>query len=63
MIVSFLVLFPSAAVRTFYALELPKHVLGSTIGIGLAGIAMLIATTALLRRFGHGPSAAAQARQ
>jgi cation-transporting ATPase E len=56
MIVSFVLLFPSGAVRKFYALELPAGVLGATILIGLAGIAMLIATTVLLRRLGHGPA-------
>ena len=57
MILSFVLLFPSALIRNFYALELPSKVLGATILIGLAGIAVLIATTAVLRRLGHGPSA------
>ena len=57
-ILSFVLLFPSALIRKFYALELPSKVLGVTILIGLAGIAFLIATTAVLRRLGHGPSAA-----
>jgi len=57
MIVSFVALFPYASVRSFYALELPKHVLGSTILIGLGGIAALITTTAVLGRLSHGPAA------
>jgi cation-transporting ATPase E len=57
MIASFVLLFPSAAVRKFYALELPSKVLGATILIGLAGVAVLTATTMLLRRLGHGPAA------
>jgi cation-transporting ATPase E len=62
MIVSFVLLFPSSAVRRFYALELPADVLGATILIGIAGIVLLVATTALLRRLGHGPAAATQGR-
>jgi cation-transporting ATPase E len=62
MIVSFVLLFPSAAVRKFYALELPTDVLGATILIGLAGVAVLVVTVALLRWLGHGPAAASQAR-
>jgi cation-transporting ATPase E len=58
MVASFVVLFPFAAVRTFYALELPSAVMGATILIGLAGIAGLLLTTELLRRAGHGPAAA-----
>lgn len=57
MIVSFAMLFPFAAVRTFYALELPKHLLGPILLIGIAGIAAIVATTELLRRVGHGPTA------
>jgi cation-transporting ATPase E len=57
MIASFAALFPFAAVRTFDALELPKHLLGPTLLIGAAGIAALVAMTDLLRRVGHGPTA------
>jgi len=57
MIVSFVLLFPSAAVRKFYALELPADVLGATLLIGFAGIAALVVTVVLLRRVGHGPAA------
>ncbi|HWW09531.1 MAG TPA: HAD-IC family P-type ATPase [Candidatus Acidoferrales bacterium] len=60
MIVSFVLLFPFAAVRRFYALELPTDVLGATMLIGVAGIAVLIWTAVLLRRRGHGPAAAGQ---
>ena len=58
MIVSFVLLFPSAAVRTFYALEPPTKVLGETLLIGFAGIAVLLVTVVLLRLLGHGPAAA-----
>jgi cation-transporting ATPase E len=61
MIVSFVLLFPFAAVRKFYALELPTEVLGATILIGVAGVALLLVTTEALRRVGHGPAAASQA--
>jgi cation-transporting ATPase E len=55
MIVGFVLLFPSAAVRKFFSLELPTDVLGATILIGVAGVAVLIVTTAVLRRLGQGP--------
>jgi cation-transporting ATPase E len=62
MIVGFVLLFPFAAVRKFFALELPTEVLGGTLLIGFAGIAVLVVTTELLRRVGHGPAAASQTR-
>jgi cation-transporting ATPase E len=62
MIVSFVLLFPFASVRKFYALELPTEVLGATLFIGVAGIAVLVVTSELLQRFGHGPAAASQTR-
>jgi hypothetical protein len=55
MIGGFVLLFPSAAVRKFFALELPTDVLGATILIGVAGVAALVVTTAVLRRLGQGP--------
>jgi cation-transporting ATPase E len=58
MIVGFVLLFPSAMVRKFFSLELPTDVLGATILIGIAGIAALIAMTAVLRRLGQGPAPA-----
>jgi cation-transporting ATPase E len=60
MVASFVLLFPSDAVRKFYALQLPTEVLGATLLIGGAGIAVLVVTTVLLGRVGHGPAAAAQ---
>jgi cation-transporting P-type ATPase E len=60
MIVGFVLLFSSAAVRKFYALELPTDVLGATLLIGFAGDAVLLVTVVLLRRLGHGPAAASQ---
>ncbi len=62
MIAGFVLLFPFAAVRKFFALELPTEVLGGTLLIGFAGIAVLVLTTVLLRRVGHGPAAASQTR-
>jgi cation-transporting ATPase E len=62
MIAGFVLLFPFAAVRKFFALELPTEVLGETLLIGVAGIAALIVTTVLLQRIGYGPAAAMQAR-
>ena len=62
MILGFVLLFPFAAARKFFALELPTDVLGATLLIGLAGIAVLLMTTELLRRVGHGPAAASQTR-
>jgi cation-transporting ATPase E len=62
MIVSFALLFPSAAVRRFYALELPTEVLGATLLVGGAGVGGLIVTSVLLRRVGHGPAAPSQSR-
>ena len=59
MIGGFVLLFPSAAVRRFYELELPTDVLGWTILIGLVGIVVLIGTTMVLRRLGYGPVPAA----
>ena len=62
MIASFVLLFPSATVRSFYALELPTEVLGATILIGLTGVAVLVMGTLLLRLHGHGPAARAHQR-
>ncbi len=60
-IAGFVLLFPIAAIRDFYALQLPTAVLGATILIGAAGIALLALTWGGLRRVGLGPSAAVQA--
>lgn len=58
-IAAFAVLFPVAAVRRFYALELPTQVLGETVLIGAAGVTVLVLTWEILRRSGHGPESAA----
>jgi cation-transporting ATPase E len=50
MVASFVLLFPFAPLRSFYALELPTAVLGTTVLIGVAGIIALIATSEMLRR-------------
>lgn len=62
MIVGLVLLFRFAAVRKFFALELPTEVLGGTLLIGFGGIAVLVGTTLLLRRAGHGPAMASQTR-
>ena len=62
MIAGFVLLFPFAAVRKFFALELSTGVLGGTLLIGFAGIAALVVTTEMLRRVGYGPAAAIQRR-
>lgn len=62
MIVGFVLLFPFAAVRKFFALELPTEVLGWTLLIGFAGVAVLVVATEQLRRIGRGPAAASQTR-
>ena len=50
MILGVLVLFPITAVRTFYALVLPRDILGATLLLGLAGIALLLGGLELSRR-------------
>ncbi len=49
--------FPIGPVRTFYAVELPRDVLGATVLIGVAGIALLVAAWQLSNRLGRGPAA------
>jgi cation-transporting P-type ATPase E len=44
-------------VRAFFALELPNEVLGATVLIGVAGIALLVTVWQLSRRLGQGPAA------
>ena len=53
--VGFVLLFPIAWVRKFYSLELPTHVLGATLLIGIAGMALMIATWKVSRRLSRGP--------
>jgi cation-transporting ATPase E len=53
-IAGFVLLFPLASVRKFYALELPTEVLGTTLLIGFAGVALLVMTWAVLRRVSRG---------
>jgi cation-transporting ATPase E len=54
----FVLLFPIAAVRSFYALRLPTQVLAATLLIGIAGMALLITVWSVSRRLGAGPDAA-----
>ncbi len=58
--VGFVLLFPLATVRKFYALQLPTKVLELTLLIGFAGIALMIIAWIVSRRLGWGPSAAAR---
>lgn len=58
--VGFVLLFPIAAVRTFYALQLPTKVLAATLVIGIVGAAMMITVWVILRRLGRGHDAAVQ---
>ncbi len=51
--VGFVLLLPFAFVRTFFALELPAGLLGWTVGIGLAGMAMMIAAWKVSRGLSH----------
>jgi cation-transporting P-type ATPase E len=58
MVLSFVLLFPIAAVRSFYALDLPEKGLGATLLIGVAGVGALLVILEVLRRAGMGPAAA-----
>jgi cation-transporting ATPase E len=51
--IGFVLLFPFAFVRSFYALELPSGVLGLALGIGLAGMALMITAWKVPRLLGH----------
>jgi cation-transporting ATPase E len=53
MIASFVLLFPFAPLRSFYALDLPTDGLGPTLLIGVAGIAVLV----VISRRDRGPGA------
>ena len=53
---AFVLLFPVPAVRTFYKLELPHGVIGSTLLIAALGAAALAGFWILLRRQGRGPA-------
>jgi cation-transporting P-type ATPase E len=53
---AFVLLFPVPAVRTFYALELPRGAIGSTLLIAALGAAALAVFWVLSRRRGHEPA-------
>ncbi|HEV2257154.1 MAG TPA: HAD-IC family P-type ATPase [Streptosporangiaceae bacterium] len=53
---AFVLLFPVPAVRTFYALELPRGAIGSTLLIAALGAAALMGFWVLSRRHGRGPA-------
>jgi cation-transporting ATPase E len=57
-VAAFVLLFPVAPLRNFYALTLPHRVLGDTLLIGGLGVAVLAGGWELSRRLGQGPAAA-----
>jgi cation-transporting ATPase E len=58
MLAAFVLLFPIAFVRNFYALTLPRHLVGDTLLIGGLGVAVLAGGWELSRRLDRGPAAA-----
>ena len=52
--VAFVLLFPIAAVRSFYALQLPTKELAATLLIGIAGMTLLVLAWVVSRRLGRG---------
>ena len=56
----FALLFPVPAVRTFYKLQLPRGVIGSTLLIAALGVAALTGFWVISHRPGHGPAEAAR---
>ena len=56
-VVGFVLLFPIAWIRDFYALELPTKGLAATLLIGFAGVALMITAWEVSRRLGRGPAA------
>ena len=57
---AFVLLFPVPTVRTFYALQLPRGAIGSTLLIAALGAAALACFWVLSRRQGPGPAEAAR---
>jgi cation-transporting P-type ATPase E len=57
---AFVLLFPAPAVRSFYALELPRGAIGSTLLIAALGAAALTVFWVLSRRQGRGPAETAR---
>jgi len=57
---AFVLLFPVPTVRTFYALQLPRGAIGSTLLIAALGAAALVGFWVLSRRQGSGPAEAAR---
>jgi cation transporter-like permease len=55
--VGFVLLFPIAAVRSFFALRLPTEILAATLLIGIAGMALMITVWMVSRRLGADPDA------
>jgi cation-transporting ATPase E len=47
---AFILLFPIAYVRKFYALELPSAVLGAVVLVGVVGMAVMVITWVIIRR-------------
>jgi cation-transporting P-type ATPase E len=56
----FVLLFPVRVVRNFYALEVPRDVLGETLLIGALGIAAMLGFWVISRRRGRKPAAVAR---
>jgi cation-transporting ATPase E len=54
----FVLLFPIAAVRSFFALRLPTEILAATLLIGIAGMALMITWWVISRRLGRDPDGA-----
>ena len=55
--VGFVLLFPIAAVRSFFALRLPTEILAATLLTGIAGMALMITVWMVSRRLGADPDA------
>jgi cation-transporting ATPase E len=58
MLAAFVLLVPISFVRNFYALTLPRHLVGDTLLIGGLGVAVLAGGWELSRRLDRGPAAA-----
>jgi len=52
----FVLLFPVRVVRNFYALEVPRDVLGEILLIGALGIGAMLGFWVILRRRGREPA-------
>ena len=55
-VAGFVLLFPEDAIRSFYALQLPTHLVTATLVIGLVGIMLIVAMWLVTRRRNKGRS-------